>query len=295
MDSSVSVKHNALIDEVIDRVKNNTGDNLSALEERILEILETTPPGVNARPQIIQAYEQYAQVSAQEVNTVTDLSANVIAEQTAAGIGSGESLEDAETQRVMLEDSKGTVRQSILQHAEVVAGVVAVAAVTGENPTLTKQRVRGAISGVLMKTSDSETSKLQTQLRRLRRDPNADTVEIRGLTQQIRANLPNVETRGSLIDTVNNTVETVTMKYNNTFTKTRAEREGVKRYLYDGTTDDKSRPWCAGLAGSILTEDEIYELWDGDDWQGKEPGDPFVVAGGYNCRHYFEAVPEEDE
>ncbi len=285
----MSTSHNALIDEVISTAQNNTADNLSALEERIVEILASTPEGTNPRPQIVQAYEQYAELSAQELNTVTDLSANTVAEQTAAGIGAGTSPEDEDAERIMLEDSKGTVRQSILQHAEIVAGVVAVAAVTGEAPTLTNQRVRGAISGVMMRTSNRDTSKLQTQLRRLRSNPNADTVEIRGLTQKIRANLPNVETRGALLDTVNNTVEKVTMNFNNTFTKSRAEREGVTKYVYDGTTDGRSRPWCAQLAGSELTKEEIEELWE-EDWSGKEEGDPFVVAGGYNCRHYFEAL-----
>lgn len=289
----MSNHHNALIDQVISNAQNNTADNLSALEERILEILASTPEGGNPRPQIIQAYEEYAELSAQELNSITDLSANTVAEQTAAGIGAGASPEDENAQRILLEDSKGTVRQGILQHAEIIAGVVAVAAVTGEAPTLTNQRVRGAISGVMMRTSNRDTSRLQTQLRRLRSNPNADTVEIRGLTQQIRANLPNVETRGALIDTVNNTVETATMRFNNTFTKSRAEREGVKQYLYDGTTDGRSRQFCADLAGSILTEEEIADIWAGD-WAGKSGGDPFVDAGGYNCRHYFEAVGEEE-
>ena len=290
----MSIDHNQLIDDTISRLQSGTQDNLSALEERILEILETTPSGTNPRAQIVQAYEQYAQVVANTATDLQPLSANTVEMQTEAGIGVGSSPEDENAERILLEDSAGTVRQSILPHAETVAAIVATAAVIGENPTTTKQRVRGAISGVMMATSNPETRKLQTQLKRLRGNPNADTVEVRGLTQKIRSQLPNVETRGALIDTVNNTVESVTMKYNNTFTKSRAEREGAERYLYDGTTDGRSRPFCANLAGEILTKDEIEEIWDSEDWAGKEPGDPFIVAGGYNCRHYFVAVGEDE-
>jgi len=38
--------------------------------------------------------------------------------------------------------------------------------------------------------------------------------------------------------------------------------------------------------------DEIYDIWNSS-WPGKEPGDPFVVRGGYNCQHFW--VPIEDE
>jgi hypothetical protein len=84
------------------------------------------------------------------------------------------------------------------------------------------------------------------------------------------------------------------MRYNNTFTYGRAEREGVERYRYEGTTDQFSREFCANLAGEIFTKSEIEGIWDGENWTGKEPGNPFVVAGGYNCRHYFVAIGEEE-
>lgn len=285
----MSLDHGKLIDSTIARLQSNTEDNLSALEEAVLEILRATPQGVNPRPQIVQLYEQYAQAAATDTDSLKDLSANVVEKQTEAGIGTGLVAEDDSAESVLIQDAQGTVKSSILNHSEVVAGIVATAAVIGENPTVTEQRIRGAVSGVMMRTSNREVSKLQTQLKRLRANPAADTVEIRGLTQQIRRGLPAVETRGALVDTMRNTVESVTMRYNNTYTKSRAEREGVTKYVYDGTTDGRSRPWCAQLAGSELTKEEIETLWE-EDWQGKEEGDPFVVAGGYNCRHYFEAL-----
>ena len=285
----MSVNHGELIDATIARLQSNTADNLSALEEAVLEIVRNTPPGVNPRPQIVQLYEQYAQATSLESQGLRDLSANVVEKQTEAGIGSGAAPEDDQAESVLIQDAAGTIKGSILNHAEVVAGLVATAAVIGEPTSTTEQRIRGAVSGVMMRTSNSDISKLQTQLKRLRANPNADTVQIRGLTQQIRTGLPNVETRGALVDTMRNTVESVTMRYNNTYTKSRAEREGVTKYIYDGTTDGRSRPWCQQLAGSELTKEEIEELWE-EDWQGKEEGDPFVVAGGYNCRHYFEAL-----
>jgi hypothetical protein len=38
------------------------------------------------------------------------------------------------------------------------------------------------------------------------------------------------------------------------------------------------------------TEDEIREMWAENEWTGKAAGDPFIVRGGYNCRHHFRPV-----
>jgi hypothetical protein len=39
-----------------------------------------------------------------------------------------------------------------------------------------------------------------------------------------------------------------------------------------------------------MTEKQIRNIWNSQTWQGKKPGDPFVVRGGYNCRHMFVPV-----
>lgn len=64
-------------------------------------------------------------------------------------------------------------------------------------------------------------------------------------------------------------------------------------YRYAGGVIAESRDFCRQLNGMILKESEIRDIWNNQEWQGKRPGDPFVVRGGYNCRHTF--VPEEGE
>ena len=39
-----------------------------------------------------------------------------------------------------------------------------------------------------------------------------------------------------------------------------------------------------------MTEDEIREEWANNSWAGKSSGDPFIVRGGYNCRHHWVAT-----
>ena len=35
----------------------------------------------------------------------------------------------------------------------------------------------------------------------------------------------------------------------------------------------------------FYTEKEIRNLWNTRSWNGKANGDPFIVRGGYRCRH----------
>lgn len=71
------------------------------------------------------------------------------------------------------------------------------------------------------------------------------------------------------------------------------KESGATRWRYYGSTVRDSREFCREHAGQIMTTEQIYEIWGNESWQGKAAGDPFVVRGGYNCRHHFRPVLEE--
>lgn len=68
-----------------------------------------------------------------------------------------------------------------------------------------------------------------------------------------------------------------------------AREVGATRFKYYGSVIRDSRPFCREHAGKIYSVEEIQEIWAGD-WKGKAAGDPFIVRGGYNCRHHFRPV-----
>tara|TARA_Y100001938_G_scaffold21994_1_gene28391 strand:- start:276 stop:1259 length:984 start_codon:yes stop_codon:yes gene_type:complete len=39
------------------------------------------------------------------------------------------------------------------------------------------------------------------------------------------------------------------------------------------------------MLNRTLTEEQIRDMWNNRAWQGKSTGDPFIVRGGYRCRH----------
>ena len=65
----------------------------------------------------------------------------------------------------------------------------------------------------------------------------------------------------------------------------------IKRWRYVGSLIKDSRAWCARHAGKVFTTKEV-EAWRPIQWQGKKAGDPFVVRGGWNCRHGWSPVVE---
>lgn len=61
---------------------------------------------------------------------------------------------------------------------------------------------------------------------------------------------------------------------------------GATSWLYYGDVIRDSREFCREHAGNSYTLEEIQQVWSGD-WKGKASGDPFIVRGGYNCRHHW--------
>jgi hypothetical protein len=78
-----------------------------------------------------------------------------------------------------------------------------------------------------------------------------------------------------------------------TLLKSLATGQKIK-YRYVGGVIAESRPFCKTHNGTVMTEREIRRIWNNQTWQGKKPGDPFVVRGGYNCRHMFVPVREDE-
>ena len=54
------------------------------------------------------------------------------------------------------------------------------------------------------------------------------------------------------------------------------------RLVRNGTYDKRK--------GGLFTIDEVINLWKSRGWQGKKSGSPFIVRGGYNCRHQWSFV-----
>tara|TARA_B100000497_G_scaffold94626_1_gene106068 strand:- start:1028 stop:1930 length:903 start_codon:yes stop_codon:yes gene_type:complete len=75
------------------------------------------------------------------------------------------------------------------------------------------------------------------------------------------------------------------MQFHGQFTVAKAKESGLTHYRYTGTLVRDSRPFCQNMLNKVLTEKEIRDIWNNQGWAGKSTGDPFIVRGGYRCRH----------
>ena len=75
------------------------------------------------------------------------------------------------------------------------------------------------------------------------------------------------------------------MQFHGQFTIAKAKEAGLTHFTYTGTLVRDSRDFCKTMLNKTLTEEQIRETWINRSWQGKSTGDPFIVRGGYRCRH----------
>tara|TARA_R110000796_G_scaffold206810_1_gene323162 strand:- start:13572 stop:14279 length:708 start_codon:yes stop_codon:yes gene_type:complete len=93
------------------------------------------------------------------------------------------------------------------------------------------------------------------------------------------------------IKTITNTFNTIVRNFDGAVTILRGSIAGIDKYRYVGGLIKTSRRFCSSHNGQIMTVKEINRIWRGS-WGGKAPGSPFVVRGGYNCRHIFVPIKE---
>jgi len=75
------------------------------------------------------------------------------------------------------------------------------------------------------------------------------------------------------------------MQFHGQFTVAKAKEAGLNHFTYTGTLVRDSREFCVNMLNKTLTEEQIRDMWNTRSWQGKSTGDPFIVRGGYRCRH----------
>jgi hypothetical protein len=167
-----------------------------------------------------------------------------------------------------------------------VIALLVLAGVIGEDAALTKSRMAGKISGVFLDTTDPNVISAQNRLAKLYASNAATTEQIRAAIDVIRKQTTGIDLSNSLRTTLRGAVSDAVYDFHGAFVLAKASRLGYSKYQYRGGVVRNSRDFCINHVNQTYTESEIRRKWRGS-WQGKRPGDPFVVRGGYNCRHYW--------
>ena len=146
------------------------------------------------------------------------------------------------------------------------------------------RNIKGHINGVYQSSNINEINKLVDYVNENKFNPKMKLkVEeaVRKLQTQYAADRAGNNLRRYATQLAHDSV----MQFHGQFTVKKAKESGLQHFEYTGTLVRDSRPFCRGMVNRTLTEKEIRDIWNSRSWAGKSSGDPFIVRGGYRCRH----------
>ena len=284
-------QHDKVFKNTLDEIQDGVYDNAKALENKVAELVSQGLPVERLRPEIDRAFGEAAIEVKSSADSLTELSKDVIDQSSVPAEPA-----DFTTESVLLESSQDELSATVSGMSEDIIKTAVLGTVAGLATAVIVEQVRGRISGVQMESNDPTVRKLQRQLRSEINKNGRNGKVYTSLVGKIKDRLPgSVNTAANLATKLNTNADSIVGSYNGTFIKSRAQRQNIERFEYSGGLMATSRPFCRSMLGMQLTEEEIFNIWDGESWAGKEPGDPFVVRGGYNCQHYFVPVEDDEE
>ena len=155
---------------------------------------------------------------------------------------------------------------------------------TGTSTDEMISNLRGKINGVYQSTDDQEAQELVDFIAE-----NPDkTQQVKEATTRLQTIYGRDKLGNNFRRYATQLVQDSVMGFDGQFAKYRAEELGLKHFKYSGTSVRDSRDFCRRNVNKVYSEDEIRRIWSTQTWQGKAQGDPFVVRGGYNCRHHWQ-------
>jgi len=151
---------------------------------------------------------------------------------------------------------------------------------TGRPISESVRNIRQKINGIYMESDKAEINRLV----QLAKEGSEEAVE--ALHREYAADRTGRNMRRYARQMVHDSI----MQFDASVNIAAAQRLGADEFKYYGSVVEDSRDWCIRHVNKTYSEEEIREMWAENEWTGKAPGDPFIVRGGYNCRHHFRPV-----
>lgn len=279
------------LDALADTHQDRLIDALQRLEDRIADLANGAPVtdgalfdlewAVNARPVLREIIEDEFLVEVQSILTDYPEVANRALEML-NNYGDFINVEPSVINQLQRLSFQGFEAVAV-EYLDVLATEIYQNTLTGRNVNDMVRTLRHQINGVYIARDEEEVARL-VQI--------ANTAT--GATQQ--AAIDKLHTLYASDKVGNNMrkyskqmIQDSLMQFDASVNAAVAREIGATKFKYYGSVIRDSRPFCAEHAGNTYTIEEIQEIWSGD-WKGKAAGDPFIVRGGYNCRHHFRPI-----
>ena len=154
--------------------------------------------------------------------------------------------------------------------------------------------IRSHINGVYKQSNVTEINELVDFVNENKFD-NAKKLQVEDAIKKLHTQYASDRAGNNLRKYAGQIAHDSVMQFHGQFTVSKAKESGLEHFRYTGTLVRDSRPFCQSMLNKILTETEIRDIWNNQGWAGKSTGDPFIVRGGYRCRHtWIPTNPEWD-
>jgi hypothetical protein len=279
-------KHSEIIDEVLDGFDDYMDSASKVLENRIAKrILETKTKDelLALRVAINDDFEELISLKVRDYMKEFDK----IAVDTTKMVGDEITPLDNRVASELKAQAYQTIDESVKTGRENVNSQIIIGAIAGVGIQSIAQNSRHAISGLFIQVDDIETTLLQNKLTRLRKATKRKEDDIAKAYTALKKKFAGVNVGSSMNNTVKREMHDKVMDFDAVFIKHRAEQAGLTKFKYTGSLVAESRDFCVRNVGRTFTKAEAQSLWSSQSWKGKRNGDPFVVRGGHNCRHFW--------
>ena len=169
--------------------------------------------------------------------------------------------------------------------ANTLAGEVYQSTLVGRSFNDMVQTIREKINGIYQ---FSDNKKAQQLVEYIANNPNGSQVDT--AIDELKQTYGRTTQGDSFVKYASLLVTDSIMGFDGQLAKYRADALGLNSYLYYGSIIKDSRDFCRLHAGKVYTEEQINQIWANDTGQGRDQGSPFIVRGGYNCRHSWQPI-----
>ena len=167
---------------------------------------------------------------------------------------------------------------------KVINDEVYQSAIAGRPFADVEKNIRSHINGVYQKSNQREINELVDYINENKYNPSLKSKVEESITK-LRTQYAADRAGENLRKYAGQIAHDSVMQFHGQFTVKKAKDSGLEHFSYTGTLVRDSRPFCRDMVNKTLTEKEIRDIWNSRSWAGKSSGDPFIVRGGYRCRH----------
>ena len=295
-------QYDEILDKLADDHQRRLLNALTDLENQVADLMGDAPLrdgqlfdlewAVQARPQLREALDD-AYLS--QVNGVVGDYAALAdeAQDMLSTYGDFTKLDSSviqQLQRLSFQGFEGVANE----YLDVLANEVYQSTLVGRSFNDTVKNLRQTINGVYIQSDDVEAQRLVDIVN------NGTVAQANAAAEQLRTKFARDRAGNNLRRYASQMAQDSLMQFDASINTRIGIESGATKWKYYGDVIRDSRPFCRKHAGKVYTTEEIEEIWAGS-WQGKAAGDPFIVRGGYNCRHHWrpifdtEDIPEEQE